>query len=101
MERGRGGQVLPAPSMKPLPPSGLTSAGQYTATKVAASRKTLIKKTRTREGGGAPVPCFLLYHHQTLGLRVDKMLSCSSAHNTKKTHATSCSTKDTITIAAR
>ena len=62
-QRGYGG--LPSPSIQPLPPSGLTCEGQYTATKVAASRNMLMKKTRTRDGGGAPD---LLYHHPDIGV---------------------------------
>lgn len=91
----------PAPSIQPLPPSGLTLSGQYTATKVAASRKMLTNAIRMREGAGAPVPCFLLNHHHTLGLRVEKMLSCSNTHSTRKMQAISCITSIKVRFTAR
>lgn len=54
--------------------------------------------TKMREGGGAPDPCFLLNHHHTLGLRVDRMFSCSNAHSTRKMQATSCITRTVYQI---
>lgn len=61
------------PSMKPSPPSGFTLGGQYTATKVAATRNRATGMTTNKAGGGA---VFAEKCHQKLGLRVDMMFSC-------------------------